>query len=49
MGKPHAVMGYEIPAPRATLAGRFWLACALSVPVFALLCLAELAWRFWPF
>lgn len=43
--KVQTVMGHRVPSPRATKAGLFWLASILSLPVFVVLSLVELAWR----
>ncbi|MFD0978773.1 hypothetical protein [Tropicimonas aquimaris] len=42
---PPPVMGIKAPPPRPTFRSALWLACSLSLPVFALLALAEAAWR----
>lgn len=39
------ILGVTAPRARPTLAGALWVASALSLPVFVLLTLAELAWR----
>ena len=45
--KVQTVLGHRVPSPRATKAGLFWLASLMSVPVFVVLSLLELAWRYW--
>lgn len=42
---PPPVMGLDTPPPRPTFRSALWLACTLSLPVFALLALAEALWR----
>ncbi len=39
------VLGVHAPPPQATLAGTFWLACVLSVPVAVLGVVAEVVLR----
>lgn len=39
------ILGVTALRARPTFAGALWVASALSLPVFAVLSLAELAWR----